>query len=217
GAPLALVLALVAASVLPTFMEVIHRSARATVGQILYERLDHTHLGVMGAVTQRGEVMTRARTMIETYRRFPEAYQFLADSHQLPTFTLYAEPDFQLTWLMTADEAVSAILAYEATNGVRFGTIMNLNFINPFPWLLDRSAPHAIAIGADPFRAVPNPDATVIAAVEESDLVLYPRCPVTNANQALLKLYTPGLGKHTRISLSPCWDAFVRTVPAPAG
>ena len=55
--------------------------------------------------------------------------------------------------------SMGAILAYEAANGVRFETIMSLNFANPFPFLLDRLGTRLVAIGADPFRAVPEPDA----------------------------------------------------------
>ena len=65
---------------------------------------------------------------------------------------------------MAASEAVEAIKAYEAANGVRFETIMSLNFVNPFPWLLDRHAPRRIAIGADPYRAVPDPDEAILRA-----------------------------------------------------
>lgn len=217
GTELVLILSLVAASAMPTFMEIVHRSARAMIGQVRYVKLDHSHLKTMGAVSQRDEVMERARKMMETYQRFPEGYQHLADNQLLPTFTLYTEPDFQLTWLMAADEAVDAILAYEAANGVRFETIMSLNFVNPFAWLLDRSAPLHIAIGADPFRAVPHPDATILDSVRQSDLILYPKCPITNANERLLSLYEPGLAGHRKIALSPCWDAYVRAGLAPGG
>ncbi|MEF2553007.1 hypothetical protein VQ042_16835 [Aurantimonas sp. A2-1-M11] len=207
---LALVLALVAASALPTFVQVIHRGARAIVGQIAYVDLDAPRLGTLGAVSQRPELMERATVMLDTYRRFPDTYDHLADIRQLPSFTLYNEPDFHLTWLMGAEEAVKAIQALEARQGVRFGTIMNLNFVNPFPWLLDREAPRGIAIGADPFRAVPDPGSAVLQSVEATDLLLYPLCPVTLANRRLREIYEPGLAGHTRISLSSCWDAYVR-------
>ncbi|MBC6716136.1 hypothetical protein [Aurantimonas coralicida] len=213
GAPtwrLALILSLVAASALPTFVQVIHRGARALVGQIAYVDLDAPRLGTLAAVSQRPELIRRATVMLDTYQRFPEAFDHLADEEQLPSFTLYSEPDFHLTWLMGVEEAVEAIEALEAARDVRFETIMNLNFVNPFPWLLDRQAPRGIAIGADPFRAVPDPDQAVLASVKETDLLLYPLCPVTVANRLLRDLYAPGLAGHSRIQLSPCWDAYVR-------
>ena len=87
---------------------------------------------------------------------------------------------------------------------------MTLNFVNPFPWLLDRHAPRSIAIGADPYRAVPDPDEAILRAVGRADLILYPKCPITNANMALRDMYQPGLAVHRKISLSPCWDAYVK-------
>ena len=59
---------------------------------------------------------------------------------------------------MPGRDAIDAMRAYETANGVHFETILNIDFTNPFPWLMDRSAPKHVAIGADPFRAVPAPD-----------------------------------------------------------
>lgn len=210
GRTLGLVLTLVAASSLPTLLGVVHRAARAFIGQIAYTDLQTANLGSLAAVSQRAGIIDYAETMRTAYRNFPETWQFIADSNELPSFTLYTHADFQITWLMAADEAVAAIKAYEQAHGVRFETIMSLNFVNPFPWLLDRQAPRHIAIGADPYRAVPDPGASVLRAVGGADLVLYPKCPITNANMALRNLYAPGLAGHRLVSLSPCWDAYVK-------
>ena len=210
GGRLVLVLTLVAASSLPTLLGVTHRAARAFVGQLQYVALPTTQLGTLGAVSQRQELIDRAATMIGIYRQFPQTWRYFAENETLPSFMLYSEPDFQLTWMLAADEAVGAVQAYEAAHGVHFATLMNLNFVNPFPWLLDRAAPRRVAIGADPFRAVPDPDADVLDAVAGTDLLLAPLCPTTNANLRLLKLYQPALAGHHRVSLSPCWDGYVR-------
>lgn len=210
GGALALVVGLSAAVILPTAVQVVHRTARALIGQVRYVELESANLKTLGQVSQRAEVMTRSRAMIDVYRRFPAIYDQLAAMSELPAFTLYSEPDFQLTWLETVDEAVGAIRAYEAREGVRFETIMSLNFVNPFPWLLDRHATRLIAIGADPYRAVPNPSPEIMAAVSATDLILYPKCPVTSANLRLMDIYRPGLGHHAKVALSPCWDAYLR-------
>nr|WP_255618051.1 hypothetical protein [Aurantimonas sp. VKM B-3413] len=213
---MALVLTLVAASSLPTFVDIIERTARTFIGQIKYVDLQSKNLGTLGLVNQRTEIMKHADVMMEAYETYPQTFQFIADNGELPGFTLFTEPDFQINWLKATDRGVDAIRAYEAKHGVRFRTIMNLNFVNPFPWLLDREAPLKIAIGADPSRAVPDPDAAVLASVAATDLVLYPLCPITSANLALLKLYEPGLTGHVRVHLSPCWDGFVREELAPS-
>ncbi|WAP67818.1 hypothetical protein [Jiella pelagia] len=209
GTRLGLVAILIAACSLPYFIEVTTRAARAFVGQMKYERLASDHLGQLGQVAQRPEIIQHARVMKKIYEDHPATYEAVAKAGELPNFTLYTEPDFQLTWLMAVDEAVGAIKAFETANDVRFGTIMNLNFVNPFPWLLQRQAPRLIAIGADPYRAVPDPDADVLAAVGDTDLILYPRCPITGANDTLRSFYEAALRAKTKISLSPCWDAYV--------
>jgi hypothetical protein len=45
--------------------------------------------------------------------------------------------------------------------------------------------------------------------VARTDLVLVPVCPVHYARKQLLEHYASGLTGHTRISLTPCFDAFV--------
>lgn len=207
---LLLILSLVAASAIPSFMQVVQRAGRAFAGQLKYEALVQDNLKSLGQVTQRREIIERAGRMIDVYRRFPEPYEYLAGAGILPSLTLYSDIDFQVAWLKTVDEAVGAIGAYEAANGVRFETIMNLGFVNPFPWLMDRHAPRYIAIGADPGRSFPEPGSAVLAAVEAADLVLSPRCPITDADRKLREFYRPSLDGHDRISLSPCWDAFMR-------
>nr|WP_210382301.1 hypothetical protein [Jiella sonneratiae] len=209
GRRLAVLAILIAASSLPYLAEVTSRAARAFVGQIHYQQLANEHLGPLGQVSQRSEIIHHAEVMKAIYAAHPATYEAIADAGELPDFTLYTAPDFQLTWLMTVDEAVGAIKAFEAAHGVHFDTIMNLNFTNPFPFLLGRQAPHGIAIGADPYRAVPDPDGAVLSAVRATDLVLYPRCPVTGANRKLRDLYETALQEKAKIALTPCWDAYV--------
>ncbi|MFD2237311.1 hypothetical protein [Aureimonas populi] len=206
----ALTALLVAAVALPPAVNVFHRSMRAIVGQTQYEVIEGSRLKTLGAATQRAEVLERARILHDIYATYPQPYQAMADAKVLPTYGLYSDLDFQVGWFEAADEAVGAILAYEAAQGVRFETIMSLNFANPFPWLLDRQGPHHIAIGADPTRAVPPPDAQTLEAVAQTDLVLEPLCPITSANDALRRLYEPGLAEHRIVPISRCWRGYVR-------
>ena len=205
-----LVLALVAATAMPPAINVAHRTARAVIGQLTYEDLPIANLEGLASVTQRAELIERAETMREIYATHRSTFEAIADRNQLPNFTMYTEIDFQAVWLMTASEAVDAVLAYEQENGVRFETIMSLNFANPFPYALDRVGTRLIAIGADPYRAVPPPTAAVLAEIAATDLVLYPTCPVTVANEKLRDLYAPALTAHRLIDLTPCWEAYIR-------
>ncbi|WP_152045882.1 hypothetical protein [Aureimonas psammosilenae] len=204
------VVTLLAASTLPTLVNVSSRAGRAFVGQFRYESLASNNLGPLGLVSQRPEVLKHAALKRQAYARFPEPYLFLQNHGELPSFTLYVEPDFQLAYLAEIDAAVDAVRLLEMAEGVRFETVMNLSFVNPFPRLLERHATKHISIGADPTRTVPAPDGKTAQAVRATDLVLYPKCPPTTANLDLYNLYLPFLGDHRRLALTPCWDAFMR-------
>ncbi|HEV7305164.1 hypothetical protein [Ensifer sp.] len=203
------VLALAAA--LPPLTAVVQKSARAWIGSINNVPVESRNLKTMGAVNVRPILALRAERLREIYASQRPAFDAFAAAGELPSFLLYSDFDFQAGWLSNVDEAIDALKAYESANGVRFTTIFNIDFANPFPWLMDRSAPHHVAIGADPFRAVPPPDAAVRAAIGAVDIALVPTCPVTNVNRTLLSLYLPSLEpNHDRIALTTCFDAFIR-------
>lgn len=204
------VLALVAATAIPPAATVLQRAGRAVLAQTGYMALPHQHLGSLGLVSQHPEVVGRADKMQTIYASSIETFRSMADQEILPGQTLYSELDFQLGWLMAIDAGIAEILAYEAKTGVRFDTIMSLNFVNPFPALMGRTGVRHITIGADPFRAVPEPDGKALAAVSAADLVLLPQCPVTVANEALRKVYAPALAGRREIALGRCWKGFVK-------
>lgn len=204
------VLALVAATAIPPVETVLQRAGRTVLAQAGYMALPHVHLGRLGQVSQHPEVVGRADKMQTIYAASIDTFEAMVQQQILPSQTLYADLDFQLGWLMAVDAGIAAILAHEARTGTRFETIMSLNFVNPFPALMGRTGVRHIAIGADPFRAVPEPDAAALAAVEAADLVLLPQCPVTVANAAIRAIYAPGLGGRREIALGPCWKGFVK-------
>lgn len=205
-----LVLALVAATAIPPAMTVVQRAGRTLLAQSNYIALPNDHLGALGRVSQHVEVVGRAGKMQAIYAASTDTYEAIAAQQILPSQTLYSELDFQLGWLMAIDAGIAAILAHEARTGTRFDTIMSLNFVNPFPALMGRSSVRRIAIGADPFRAVPEPDAEAVAAVAAADLILLPLCPVTVANQALHRVYALAMTGRREIPLGPCWKGFVK-------
>lgn len=205
-----LVCGLIAATAIPPAETVLQRGARALMAQTGYAALPNQHLGRLGLVSQHAGVMMRASAMLDIYAAHPATFRDFAAREMLPAPQLYSELDFQASWLMSVDEGVSAILAHEQASGRRFETIMSLNFVNPFPSVMGRSAPRGIAIGADPFRAVPKPDDAEIALAREADLVLYPLCPVTVANEALRAVYAPVLTGRREIRLGRCWKGYVK-------
>lgn len=98
----------------------------------------------------------------------------------------------------------------DGANNVRFDTIFSLNFTNPFPYLMDRNAPKGVPIGADPSRTVPEPSPFVLSEIAATDLILYPKCPITISNLELYEVYAATLDTRQRIALSPCWDGLIR-------
>lgn len=201
--------ALAAAAALPVGVNTLERAARAYAGAVKNQALAHDNLKTLGAVSMRPEIDELSRKSIEFYAEHVPVYEKTVERGKLPSPLLYSNFDFQIIHLMATDRAIARILAMEAETGIQFETIANLNFVNPFPWLMDRSAPKHVAIGADPMRAVPPPGPGVTAAMQEVDLALYPRCPPTTANADLLALYAPMLKHHVKIKLDACFDAYV--------
>ena len=201
--------ALSAAIALPPVVKISERAARAYVGAMKNIALEARNLKTLGNVSMRPEVARRVEDMLGFYPEHRSLYDDLIAADELPTPVLYSDFDFQIIYLSAVDNAIDSIHALETAKGVHFDTIASLNFVNPFPWLMDRSAPLHIAIGADPMRAVPDPGSKEETAIANTDIVLYPTCPPTTANAELYHMYEPGLSKHKRIRLDACYDAFV--------
>ncbi|MFE0015369.1 hypothetical protein ACFWXH_11030 [Mesorhizobium sp. NPDC059054] len=201
--------ALVAAAALPPAIRIIERTARTYLGAIKNVAMDQRNLKSLGALNMRPDVEVRTDHMMRFYPEHGKLYEELADINELPTPLLYSDFDFQIGYLRGVDTAIDSIREIETKADIRFDTIMSLNFVNPFPWLMERSAPLHVAIGADPGRAVPPPGAQEEQAVADTDLVLLPTCPPTANNKILHTLYEPALTKHRRIKLDACYDAFI--------
>jgi hypothetical protein len=201
--------ALVAAVYMPMFVGTLERAVRTYAGASRTVHLEARNLKALGSVTTRDYVMKRAELMLSLYPKQQPQLAEIAENKELPAPLLYSDLDFQITNLLAIDRTVDSIRALEARSGVHFNTIMTFAFANPFPYLMDRSAPRLIAIGADPFRAVPEPDAEVLKQVADVDLALYPKCPGTWANVRLWEIYGPALKDHSKIELDDCFTAYV--------
>lgn len=200
---------LAACTVLPPAVQTIQHATRANLAMIRQVPLEHENLGAMGQVTVRPRKLERYERMRAHYIEYPEATRAIAMRRELPAFVLYSEHDFQIGLMKDADELVGELKRLEAA-GLRYETIMTLDFANPFPWLLGKSGPRHIAIGADPYRAVPKPDADVYDAVADADIVLEPQCPYRDNGRQLYGIYAPALTGHVKVRLTDCYAAYVR-------
>ena len=199
---------LAAASLLPPLVTTIASAVRAHGGQVRHVAIAAEAIGPLARVTAKPQTLARAQAMAAHYAAERPAYAALAGSGWLPGPDSYAEHDYQLLQLMEAARAVEAVRSLEAERGIRFGSVMALNFVNPYAAALGRSAPRHVSVGADPSRTVPAPDAATMDAVRATDLVLRPICPVTSANQGLHRLYAAALGGHRRFRITRCTEAW---------
>ncbi|TDH39012.1 hypothetical protein E2A64_07980 [Pseudohoeflea suaedae] len=211
----AFVTVLIAAATLPTLANIGGRAIRTYAAQMQYDVVQIEELGPLSAISKRDKIDRRVALIREQSISNPDYFLSYAAAGELPRFTYYADPEFQLAWLAAIGEGVAAIRTYEARNDVRFETILSLNFVNPFPYLLGRDAVRHVTIGKDPARTLPPIDAQANAEIADTDLVLWPKCPVTVANAKIREAYGAHLDDRDTVSLSPCWDGLIRPELAP--
>ena len=203
-------LVLAAFCVIPTFSKVTHKTLRAIAVAPTYVHPPVTELKNMRQVSARPDIMDRAKLLPVHYADYSAPYEALATQGQLPSWRLYSELDYQMYWIISADEAVKAFRKFESSTGVHLKTLMTLDFTDPFPWLLNREATRKIQIGADPFRTVPAMTPETRAAVEATDGVLRPKCPMTTTRLALQEIYADALKDRQVVPLDACWDLLLR-------
>jgi hypothetical protein len=203
-------LCLIAFTAIPTITKVIHGTLRFVAAAPNYIPAPVSDVRTMGLVSTRADIMQRALLLENYYTQNVKPYQQLADARQLPSWRFYAELDYQMYWLLSVDHAVKAIKQFETTNNIRLDSLMNLDFTDPFPWILDRQATRYIQIGADPFRTVGTLTPLVEASVRATDGVLRPACPETTARRYLQNIYAKALDDRTIIKLNDCWDLLLR-------
>lgn len=203
-------LVLAAFCTVPTLNKVAHKTLRSVAVAPTYVQPDVPLLRNMQQVSMRPDVLERAVMLENHYATQGAAYIDLANQGQLPSWQLYSELDYQTYWVISADILVKALLQFETDNQIRLESLMTLDFVNPFPWILDRDATRKIQIGADPFRTVRQVSADALEAVRATDGVLRPKCPVTTGRRMLEERYAAALGGRQVVALDPCWDLLLR-------
>nr|WP_188825166.1 hypothetical protein [Brucella endophytica] len=211
-----LVAVLIGFVAIPFTAKIVHKTLRAIVVSPTYATTPLTEMKSLGAVSTHHDILERTLLLEKHYQQYGDAYADLSAKGQLPSWRLFAELDYQMHWLISANQAVKDIREFEAVHGIHFATIMNLDFPNPFPWLLDSSAPRYIQIGADPSRTVPPPDEAAKQAIAQTDLVLVPHCPLTTNRRELQHIYADALKGKQKVKLNDCWDMLLRPGLLPA-
>lgn len=205
------VVVLTLAVALPSLVFCIERGGRALAGAAGdVVPLPAPELGPLARVSVKRGLAERAAVMLELYPKHPEAFRALADKEMEPSAILYAEIDYQATWLLEVRQGLLALRDWEAREQRRLNGVFTLDFVDPFNPLLDRAAPRNVPIGVVPSRNLPKLTEKTLASLAETDAILVPKCPETPARTALARHYAPSLADRRHIVLSTCWDMYLR-------
>ncbi len=206
----ALVLVLAIATLLPHAMKILHRTARALASAPTYQKLDAPHLGPLGRISGKAEHMRRARILLDHYVTHRAAYAAFAAQDELPSAILFSELDYQLAWLMSANEAIGAFRTFEARAGRKVASLYTLDFVDIFSAILDRDTALHVPIGLDAFRTFPEPDAEILNDLRRVEGLFVPSCPVTHARRIIAERFSPALEGREAIALTPCWTLMLK-------
>lgn len=202
------------ATILPTFTKIIHKTIRASVGGLTYQHLDNKNLKNLGQVSAKTELINRIIPMEKFYLQQPDSLIEFANQGMLHDQILFSQIDFQLLLLNQFDQAIDLIKAYETEHNRYFETILNMDFTNPFPFLMDRNAPKYAQIGADPSRTLSAPNEKELAELKKTDLLLESRCPILINRINILQYFEPTIAQtHKKVALSKCWNAYIKKLP----
>jgi hypothetical protein len=206
----ALVLVVIAATVLPTPISILHRATRAIASAPGYEALQVPLTGPIGRVSAKPDIMRQSRAMLAHYPMARTSYERFARSGVLPSYILFSEIDFQVSWLVSTQQAADALLAYEKASGKIFSRIVTLDFVDPLPVILGRVPLKDLSIGNDPSRMIARLNPQAMAEIVSADAILLPLCPVTEARNMIAAAYAPAMTGRNRVSLTPCFDMLVK-------
>jgi hypothetical protein len=203
-------LVLIAATVLPTPITVAHRTLRTILSAPKYQAIAAPLLGPVGRLSAKPEIMLQSRAMLSHYADSRASFERMAKRNVLPSYILFSEIDFQISWVVSTQEAAAALLAYEKEKNIRLEKIVTLDFVDPLPFMLKRTPLKDLSIGNDPDRTLAKLGAHVIAEVNSADAILIPLCPVTNARNLISNAYAKDLSNRRIVALTPCFNMLVR-------
>jgi hypothetical protein len=206
--PLVLVLAL--AVTLPSAVICMERGMRALLSAPTYVALNVPDLGPLGRISVKPDIAARAAAMLDHYATQPEGYRDLIRRDILPSYILYSEIDYQATWMLEIQQAVTAIKAWESANKRELNGFFTFDFVDPLNRLLERTPPRVVPVGVDPGRSTPDLQPGTLEALGQTDALLMPKCPVTTPREMIRSHFAAALEGRERIALAPCWDMYLR-------
>lgn len=205
-----MVMLLICVVAVPSAVNFIERSARASLGAPTYLPLEADPVGKLGRVSVKAEIAERAPIMLRHYAKHQSAFADLAATGQQPSFSLYSEIDHHAIWLLAMQQGALAIKAWEQANKRELNGLFTLDFVDLFNYLLDRRPPRHVPIGIDPTRSNPQLEAQMIESLHQTDAILAPKCPLTSIRAAIFKHFAGALEGRSKVALAPCWDMYLK-------
>ena len=167
-------------------------------------------LDLARALAAKPDVLRHSRGMLAHYAMARTSYEQLAKRGILPSYILFSEMDFQVSWMLSVQEAAEALLVYERLNNRRFERIVTLDFVDPLPIMLGRTPLLDMSIGNDPTRTLMKLNVRADAEIRRADAILLPKCPPTDARNAIASAYDFALEGRRVVALTPCFTMMVR-------
>ena len=202
---------LIAVANVPSVTSVVQRAARASVQGLTLVSLPPTQLDGIGRITIPPSGLQRARFLLDHYPHFPAAYQDLSAHGEMQTADLFAKADFQTFYLLSVDQAVKAIRAFETARGQRLQSYFTLDFVDPLSRLLDSRPPRFVSLAIDPRRTFPSVDAAALREMAGIDALVVPLCPALPDRDAIAVGFAAAMAGRERIQVSPCWQLLLRS------
>ncbi len=206
----AALLLVMAAATIPTPMEVIHRTARAVASAPGYQPLPTPLIGPVARLSVKPDILHHARQMLAHYPEAKGTYAAIAKRGILPSYILFNEIDFHVSWMLSVEEAAQAILAYEKANNVRFERLYTLDFTDPLTIMLGRIPPLEKSIGNDPTRTFMALNDRARAEIARIDAFIVPSCPITEPRNKIREAFEPYLAGRRSVPLTPCYDMLLK-------
>jgi hypothetical protein len=208
------ILVLVGFTVVPNVSTMLHKAAtRRWPWRRDMSSLMRPIWGPLGRVVGQGCVREQAERMRQhLYRPHRDTFEAIAETEaSCRRSCCFPIRISSICCFRKCRRVTAAIKCVELRNRRRFETILNLDFANPFPFILNRkgtlSCGHRRRSEPGSCRRLTDRRAR---PWRETDLVLAPVCPVHALAQTCFKEhYAPALGNHERITLTPCYDAYV--------
>lgn len=184
----------------------VHRAVLITYQAIKLPRLDQKEL-LPFQVSARSTDVSFAAAKLVYYSRHRDVFaEFASHKHDLATQN---DESFQLAYLLSVANAVQAIQRWQSDNNVELKSVATLDFVDPFPKLLNLKPVAGLGIVMDPYRTV-GQWPSILKSLSATDGILVPLCPVTNYRYEYAANARPVLEARRAVQVDPCWTLYLK-------